>query len=256
MGGAARRFICWDMDETLGNFRPPDDKLASGRRGAVRGISTLLEAHRKTGSSHVLTTAAEASYAEQSLSEFGLRGYFDAVFDRSVICDPHFNKNYSAVVSRLGVDPSEAAERVLVVGNLGKDAPSDTDLVFLYHPSAVLYGAEAVGDILAGMMEFGSWKSAYDFLSRGEEGRISMTTVENYENERLLLHIEGKLAGLESGTILVCGSCSMSSIGPDSIVLFSRSVRRLIYVLSVPDRFLAEPEPVSGVVGLLPAVNQ
>src|SRR5512135_1271442 len=172
MGGAASRVICWDLDETLGRFRPPEGNGPHRNRGLTRGIRTILEEHLDSGCRHVVTTAAEASYAATTLDEFGITRYFDGIFDRSIICDGRFNKSYLSVASRFGVPPEEAPDRIIVVGNLAKDAPADSDIVFLYHPNAIDYEAGVLNDTLRYMESFGSWKAAQEALALVSNPRI------------------------------------------------------------------------------------
>src|SRR5512143_966874 len=243
MGGAKPRYICWDLDKTLGRFDPTDASGQSAKRGLTRGISTLLGDLQASGCRHVVTTAAELAYAENSLTEFGIRGCFDAVFDRSVICDARFNKHYLPVAGRLGLSTEEAVDRMIVIGNSMKDAPADSDIVFLYHPSAVDFDASPIRRTLDYLGSFGSWGAAQEALFTVRNPLVSMILTESYEAEKLLLDIAGPLSQLEQGISIMGCQCSISYLAHGaSSEVFEREVRRIVSIYAVDARYSAEIE--------------
>ena len=254
MGGRTR-YVCWDLDETLGRLRPPEGTGLQRKRGLTRGIGKVLEERLSSGCGNVLTTAAEASYAESSLSEYGLRGFFDHIFDRSVICDARFNKSYLNVARALGIHEDDAGDRIIVVGNLAKDGPADTDIPFLYHPSAVEYHAEVIAITLRYMHLFGSWRRAQEALANVQNPMLETVLTETYESERLILQLSGTLSRLDGGITLMGGRCGISFIenGTD-LQVFERTVGRMIMVYQVDPALAAEVEDSYPAMAL--AVNQ
>jgi hypothetical protein len=258
MGGAKPRYICWDLDETLGCFRPPEDTAGPSRRGLTRGISTLLEERMEAGCRHVVTTAAEAAYAEASLEEFGIRGFFERVFDRHTVCDTRFNKHYLPVAEALGISGTDAPDRMIVVGNLAKDAPADSDIVFLYHPNAVRYDAGVISRTLSYLELFGPWRAAHEALAGAANPHVLANLTETYESERLILDIDGIYSLLEGKIGLLGCHCGISSVQNGSqSPLFDRSVRRMVYLSDIAEDYAADIQEISGLYPRLAlAVNQ
>ncbi len=154
-----QRYICWDLDETTGSFRD------YSRLGLVRGMQPLLEGLRAMQVRHIITTAALRQHAEYVLGYAGLRDLYDGIFDAADICDSSFNKHYRPVARAIGIGESEAADRLLCVGNLERDAPADLDLAFLHHPSAVECDASVFLKIIARLMSLSpSWSEAHSIL--------------------------------------------------------------------------------------------
>ncbi len=255
MGGGNNRYICWDLDKTLGRFDPQE----AGKRGLTRGISVLLEELQGQGLRHVVTTAAASEYAEGALDEFGIRGRFDAVFDRSVICDNRFNKHYLPVASRLGIRQEEAAERIIVIGNSMKDAPADSDIVFIHHPSASYFDAAVIRSTLGYLGSFPSWTEAQEALFRVPNPLVSYILTEAFETEKLLLDIAGPLSALEGGISVMGCQCSISYV-PNGAAseIFEREVRRLVSIYSIDAKHAAEVDdgPQQTDPGFALAVNQ
>jgi len=163
MRGAGKgRYICWDLDETTGSFRD------YRRMGLTRGLKPLLEGLSGLGIKHVITTAAWKEHAEYVLWQAGVRGLYEGIFDIHELCDPKdpdYNKFYSPVAARFGISNDEAPDRMLVVGNLPRDAPADLDLTFLYNPQGSAYDATAYMKIITRLMAFSdSWADAHASL--------------------------------------------------------------------------------------------
>ncbi|HZU95086.1 MAG TPA: HAD family hydrolase [Planctomycetota bacterium] len=181
----AETVICWDLDETLGFFRPVANELlanaaARGDLGVSRrlealvgeflgarpapaplrlreGIADLLAAVRERGIRQVVTTGAFREYALLGLEKAGLAPLFDAVFSREALWDELAGgKRYTPVLERFAV----GADRILIIGDdFKKDRASDhMDAVMicdqdgLDHPAAMLLpviealtAAESVG---------------------------------------------------------------------------------------------------------------
>lgn len=133
-----RGLICWDLDETLGWFRPCAeellDRLAEQQRGwlartlgklrpaavseerppvIVRpGIGDALARLGAAGFTQVVTTGSFRDYALIGLEKTGLREHFAEVFGREEVWDGH-GKRYAEVLARFGVEPQQA----LIVGD-------------------------------------------------------------------------------------------------------------------------------------------
>lgn len=156
-----QRHICWDLDETLGEFRDPE------RMKLTRGIRPLLEKLQRQGCRHLITTAAAKEHAEWALGVFGLEGYFDRIFDHGEICDAEHQKHYRPVIEHLGLCEQEAHNRVMVIGNSPFDMPADISLLFFFHPHSINYDASVTGALLSRLMGLsGSWGLSHEFLSR------------------------------------------------------------------------------------------
>ncbi len=151
-----RRVICWDLDETLGDFRDPN------RMRLTRGIAPLLEKLRGKGVINAIASSASAEHASNVLEYFRILPLFDRVFTGHEICDKEMNKHYMGVAECFDTRPKDAPHRMLVIGNLCSDAPTDLDLPFILHPSCRSCHADVLDILLTEMMELSdSWISAY-----------------------------------------------------------------------------------------------
>jgi hypothetical protein len=156
---AKRKVICWDLDETAGNFRDYD------KMTLTRGISPLFERLENRGFTQVVTTAASTEHANFVLSYFDISKHFEAVFSRDHICDGNFNKYYIPVANFFGIPLEDAPHQILIVGNLYRDAPSDLDCAFVFNPFASMHEAavaEAVITALSNLSD--SWFNAHWLL--------------------------------------------------------------------------------------------
>ncbi len=178
-----QKYICWDLDENLGSFRPGE------RNGLIKGLLPMLDRLREKGCRHVITTAAMPHYAEIVVSSTGIKDRFEAVFANGIVHPKEGNKRYSRVAERLGINKEEAPERMLVVGNHQHDIPADLDLVTLHHPQAVHFEARVFDIILSELLSSQTWIQGYDILlSRSKKlknthfdgGNISINNIELY----------------------------------------------------------------------------
>lgn len=144
--------ICWDLDETLGYFRPIAEEMIerfkeeqrgfAGRLGdriaglfgkqaqeenpagevVVReGIGDVLRALKAEGFRQVVTTGSFEEYGRLGLEKVGLLDVFEDVFGRERVWDGH-GKIYQPVIDKYGVDP----DQLLIVGDSFKrDRSSD-----------------------------------------------------------------------------------------------------------------------------------
>ncbi|MEW6036478.1 MAG: HAD family hydrolase [Candidatus Micrarchaeota archaeon] len=163
------RYICWDLDETLGYFRP-------GKKSEpLKGLKPLLERLQGEGMRHVVTTASPRIYAEAALRRTGLRGYIDAIFPDEVVVPKNVHKRYLPVAKSLGIDRYYAPDRMLVIGNDvmgGRDAPEDLPLVTILFPDAIKYHASVLGTLIVALSEHKSfWWSFETLLSKARDRR-------------------------------------------------------------------------------------
>ncbi|MFN7991871.1 MAG: HAD family hydrolase [Candidatus Micrarchaeia archaeon] len=222
IGRGARKVICWDLDETLGEFRD------YGRLLRTAGIIPLLESYRRSGFVNVVTTAASKEHAEYVLSVAGMRHLFLSVFSRETICDEpgnDFNKRYMPVAGYFGLSADEAPHRILVVGNLERDAPYDSDLTFIHHPYGSTYHASVFGNVINRLMRTSdSWSYAHTMLLSANEGQLKMGY---FWGGKLM--IDGIMVGV-----------GRSYWNPRP----GKSSDRLIAVVSVPGVYSAEKEEI------------
>lgn len=167
--------ICWDFDETLGNFRRLEalflEEMLSGDNsiepklrdelaqlvGIMKcrpepalkpGIGQLLGALSQYN--HVLTTGSFGDYADYALRKMSIKRYFAEVFGREKVWRG-YSKDYSAVMSHFGIAPAEAGKRMLIVGNdYEKDRPfSETGIVMIYDPNMANTPSEPIASVVS-----------------------------------------------------------------------------------------------------------
>ncbi|MEW6036139.1 MAG: HAD family hydrolase [Candidatus Micrarchaeota archaeon] len=219
MGRVRASHICWDLDETLGCFRDYSCLRMTP------GIKPLLEGLRRAGLHHVVTTAGSAEHADYVLQASGIRGLFEGIFDYTRICDAHFNKYYSIVASSLGITPLEAPHRMLVVGNLERDAPADLDLTFIMHPMGAKYSSRVYLAAIGGLLSASdSWADAHAIMGAGSSP-IPMG------------YFEGGLISVEGVRLAVGRSFWNPRPGKTS--------DRIVAVLDSPDRMRIKKEDYS-----------
>lgn len=155
------RYICWDLDETLGHFRP-------GRKSEfMKGLPALLEELHGRGIRHVITTASPSLYATLALRRTGTGHLFDAVFGCETVCPDNRYKRYGPVAEKLGICRHDAVERMLVVGNADRDSSADLDLVTILYPDAIKNDASVIGDVLGKLAEQRSWWYGFEVMLSG-----------------------------------------------------------------------------------------
>lgn len=163
------RYLGWDLDETVGLFRP------GSRIRAVEGMRPLLESLQRRNCRHVITTAADERYTREGLREAGLEGSFDAVFDSSFVLRGGAGKAYGAVVRELQLPRNEAEDRMVLVGNSEMDIPTDMDLVTIIHPYAMTSGIAVLEAVLGRLLSGSSVWWGYESMLAG--------CADRYQNE-------------------------------------------------------------------------
>ncbi len=151
-----RRVVCWDLDETVADARDYD------RMRLKRGLVPLLEKLREKGVLNTITTSASLEHSFRVLEYFRILPLFEGIFAGNEICDEMMNKHYKNVAGWFDIQPKDAPHRMLVIGNLRSDAPTDMDLPFILHPSCSSCHADVLDTLLSEMMELSdSWISAF-----------------------------------------------------------------------------------------------
>ncbi|MFH0884316.1 MAG: HAD family hydrolase [Candidatus Micrarchaeota archaeon] len=152
------RYICWDMDETLGFFRP-------GKKSEfVKGLPALLEELQGKGVRHVITTASPPLYANLALERTSAGRLFDAIFASDIVCPDNRYKRYAPVAERLGISSHDSVDSMLVIGNADRDSSADLHLVTVIHPDAINYDASVMAAVLGKLMEHRSWWYGFEAM--------------------------------------------------------------------------------------------
>lgn len=142
-----RGLICWDLDETLGYFRPLAGEIMAEFEAAQRGlfgrllhlfkpspppeevpplrlregIEAALTRLGEAGFVQVVTTGSFELYANRGLERTGLRHHFAEVYGRERVWEGR-GKVYAKVLEDFGVAP----EQVVIVGDsFERDRSSD-----------------------------------------------------------------------------------------------------------------------------------
>src|SRR3989344_2948846 len=156
----AEKYICWDLDETLGFF-----KTVYGENFLIKpGIKNLLEELSKLSFTHYVTTAATRNYAEDALQISGLGRHFKKVFDRYDVAMHDNGKCYKPVIKDIGIDEGMAPGRMIVIGDLPSDIPIDVnDVVFIEYAGCWRAHSSIIKDILDAILKESRGSFSYGF---------------------------------------------------------------------------------------------
>lgn len=177
-----RKVVCWDLDETLGNFRriyhkeigerpcslDPENSLQYGLVDALKYLSS-------TGYEHVVTTATEKPLALKALEKSGIGVYFSHVFGPEVVSSGFGGKQYLDVAKTVGFCEEQAIESMIVIGNAYGDKPVDLDgLVFVEHKQSVLTDAAITTKIFSVLQDLGNgnFNAGYVEMCEAAEKRV------------------------------------------------------------------------------------
>ena len=128
--------LCWDLDETIGNFRRISYEI-EGKSipewerplGLRYGIKELLEEFsEKNGYVHYITTSATFEYARRALKKSRLAKHFKHIFDRTCTSAAR-GKNYRPVAQELGYSDEDMRARMIAIGDAPGDRPVDSNIV-------------------------------------------------------------------------------------------------------------------------------
>jgi len=148
--------VCWDLDETLGYFRPHEFAWAGQPKPAAMppprlkpGIAALLESLGEF--THVVTTAALREYARDVLRAHDLLRHFAAVFGRE---DGMWPKDYGVVAKYFGI--ADLPRHMLIIGDDASDADCQArPIVFIYDPHGHNRPAESLRTLLGTLVQNG-----------------------------------------------------------------------------------------------------
>ncbi|MCB9753976.1 MAG: HAD family hydrolase [Myxococcales bacterium] len=185
----AGRLVCWDLDKTLGVFRPlgaaprPSGARPPGPEQGLRPhVLEVIDALDRAGAIQVITTASTPDHAERSLRRAGARRYFRRVYTGDDLVPIYGvpTKDYTRVAHDFGLFGPEVSARMIVIGDtLTLDLPTSGP-VFVWeragaHVSARLtlwilatLAAAGDGDFLAGYEAFNRAGGAPASLLGGE----------------------------------------------------------------------------------------
>lgn len=115
------RLVCWDLDETMGQFYGLYARMNGHRYsrsdGIKPGIRKALEKLSALGLSHAVTTAAPKREAFEALEKSGLMAHFLHVFYDDLIMRD-VQKDYSVVARHFGIPESERRKKIIAVGDI------------------------------------------------------------------------------------------------------------------------------------------
>lgn len=196
-----KKMFCWDLDETLGNFRKvayemTDQKIPDhiSPLSIKPGIAGLLSSLNSKGHKNFVTTASDYSYAREALYQTGLIEYFKRIFDKKSLCDLDLNKFYFPVVRNENISIEEASKNMIVIGNSERDQPSDlTKTVFIEDRESVYLDSPLIEKIIHRLDEFGEGS-----FIRGFEKMYDNSKVEG-KDHYLLPYREKRVFDLEEG---------------------------------------------------------
>jgi hypothetical protein len=187
--------VCWDLDETLGWFRPVADELleraqASGELGkaarirqAARevarrlvgkssaskelfrlrpGIADALGRLREKGFVQVVTTGSFREYAHLALDLAGLRSHFVEVYARDAIWDSAAGgKRYAVVLERFGAKPEQLA---IVGDDWKKDRSVEGEIVVVSEPNGLDKPAALVVTVVEALARESTLRAGFEAL--------------------------------------------------------------------------------------------
>lgn len=167
------KYICWDLDQTLGNFLPSQaaynhrSAAAAGHeRGLRPGMREFLETSVKNNVYHFITIGGEnKEHAREVLEINSISSYFTAIFAGKDI-DAGFGKRYKPVLDYLGIPAEQAKSDLVVTGDLTSDQPVDLDnVVFIWHPGAFRYPASHFVNVFNMLVSAGEGNIHLGFLN-------------------------------------------------------------------------------------------
>lgn len=156
------RYIFWDLDDTLGDFR----RIAYAMQGNL--LSALLKdavttynirnllTEFATRNEQYITTGGVETYAREALRIAKLDSYFKEIYARDTVIPSAYGKHYLPVVSDIGIPLYELSDKVIIIGDAPGDAPADIEgLVFVQWHHPVKTDAFVVKTALEGLLEAG-----------------------------------------------------------------------------------------------------
>ena len=163
-----RGLICWDLDKTLGIFRPlgrdrPGPRPPGPEQGLRPDVLEVISALDEAGALQVITTASTRAHAERSLQRAELRPYIRRVYTGEELVTVYGvpTKDYTGVAHDFGLFGPEVSARMIVIGDtITLDLPSNGP-VFVWERAGARVSARLTLWILATLANAG----AGDFLA-------------------------------------------------------------------------------------------
>ena len=154
--------ICWDLDDTLGNFKRlmglfgHDVPEYEYKLGLKFGIKKLLTELTSKGYKHFVTTSASAEYAKLALEKSNLIDYFEEIFSRSQVSNLDNYKQYMPVANAMGFSVKQAKSNLIIIGNAPLDRPGDLiNSVFINHHRGWSIDSYVTGEIIEELIILG-----------------------------------------------------------------------------------------------------
>ncbi|MBL4849627.1 MAG: HAD family hydrolase [Planctomycetes bacterium] len=183
-----RGLICWDLDETIGYFRPLGDEivaeLRASQEGLLRrlwsrlvgpsevvpdpdappirlraGIDAALTRLGEAGFVQVVTTGSFEIYANRALERYGLRRHFADVFGRERVWEGR-GKVYRDVLAQFEATP----EQTLILGDsFERDRSIDEPgIVMICQPDGLDQPASALPPLIEALSEPDGFRAGFD----------------------------------------------------------------------------------------------
>jgi len=193
-----KKVICWDLDETLGNFRRIDYELMGKeapeleRPTSLRyGLTDLLSSLSSQGYEHVVTTSGTSDYAKEALQRTGLSSHFKDVFGRDVVSSYGGGKKYRPVADTVGLSYEQAVSDMIVIGDVPGDKPVDLDgLVFIEHRGCVYSDSSVTARILEKLNELGDGNFKKGFERMYQDAQVKTEKFGTFSFERRTYEID------------------------------------------------------------------
>jgi len=180
-----RGLICWDLDETLGYFRPIAGEIMAELEAEERGffgrllakfssrppepegpplrlregIEEALVRLEEAGFVQVVTTGSFELYANRGLERCGLRKHFAEVYGRERVWEGR-GKVYAKVLEDFSVSP----ERVVIVGDsFERDRSSDhPGIVMICQPEGLDETAQTLPPVIEALSSETGFAATFD----------------------------------------------------------------------------------------------
>lgn len=158
------KIICWDLDETLGDFTKVSQEILCNLKGEpiprsvqlkkVRlryGIKEVLKELSKKGYQHVIATSiGMGDVVKESLKRADITEEFSKIYLRDKT-KKYLGRGKSCedISKDLDLTEEEVYDKMMVVGNSYGDQPIDLEkLVFIYENRACLYDAKTAQEVI------------------------------------------------------------------------------------------------------------
>jgi hypothetical protein len=203
-----KKIMCWDMDETLGHFRPLAYEILGEEvpnfldpTTLRHGIKQTLETLAQKGFVHYVTTSAPENIARNALTRTGISGSFEDVLGRDLVMGELWvrqdgysstigGKNYSEVAQKQGLTPEQASSQMITIGDRQTDRPLDLEgVVFLEQGACYHYDSAIVEQVVDELLRRGAGDIRKGFDSIYRDSSVERDVCEEFAIERRKLMI-------------------------------------------------------------------